>query len=203
MEDFNLFAYAMTLAAVNAAPGPIIAVVLASVLGGDVRGGAAFAVGVGCGDIAAVLLVGTGMALWAENWPTAIDGLRLLGCVYILSIAISIWRGAGTGMVSARTGSGRMLPSFAAGVAACLCNPYTLLFFIALLPGLLKSEQVGGLDLAALVFVTALVNCLMFLVLIRLAMRMSAMITDPMLTRPISRLFAVTLAVSAVWIATG
>jgi threonine/homoserine/homoserine lactone efflux protein len=141
LEPLSVAAFAATLAAVNAAPGPVTAIILARVMGRDTRGAAAFASGVACADIAALVLVWTGLALSAQSYPQALAVLRWLGAGYLLWLALGMWRSAAGPDLGAQPGPGNLVPGILAGTATCLCNPHTLLFFLALLPGLVPLDR--------------------------------------------------------------
>lgn len=201
VEPLSLAAFAATLAAVNAAPGPVTAIILARVMGRDTRGGAAFAFGVACADIAALVLVWTGLALSAQSHPEALAVLRWLGAGYLLWLARGMWRSAAATDLGAQPGPGRVLPGVLAGTATCLCNPHTLLFFLALLPGLVPLDRLDGAGLVMLLAVSAAVNGAMFGALICLGARMRALIRAPGPARLLNRGLALATGGAALWLA--
>lgn len=203
MEPLSVAAFAATLAAVNAAPGPVTAIILARVMGRDTRGAAAFASGVACADIAALVLVWAGLALSAQAYPQALTGLRWLGAGYLVWLALGMWRSAAGPDLGALPGPGSVLPGLLAGTATCLCNPHTLLFFLALLPGLVPLDRLDGTDLAILLAVSAMVNGAMFGTLICLGARMRALIRAPGPAQLLNRSLALATGGAALWLAAG
>lgn len=202
MDPLSVAAFAATLAAVNAAPGPVTAIILARVMGRDTRGAAAFASGVACADIAALVLVWTGLALSAQSYPQALAVLRWLGAGYLLWLALGMWRSAAGPDLGAQPGPGNLVPGILAGTATCLCNPHTLLFFLALLPGLVPLDRLDGTGLMILLAVSATVNGAMFGALICLGARMRALIRNPGWGRLLHRTLALATGGAALWLAT-
>jgi threonine/homoserine/homoserine lactone efflux protein len=201
LEIVNILAFAGTLAAVNAAPGPVTAIILSRSLGNDIRGGAAFALGVGCADIAALLLVWGGLEIAAQGHPEVLTALRWLGGAYLLWLAAGMWQASPPPDFGPGHGTGRLLPCTLAGIATCLCNPHTLLFFVALLPGVMPVEHLDMAGLAVLVAVSMVVNSVMFGLLICLGARMRPLITGPENASLLNRTLAVLLGGAAIWLA--
>jgi threonine/homoserine/homoserine lactone efflux protein len=153
MDGERLLAYAATLTALNAVPGPFFAVVVARALARDRPGALAFALGIGAGDLAAVALVLAGPAAWAAGIPGVAATLRWLGAAWLGWLAVSLWRSPATRIVAA--GARRPPVALAlAGALACLGNPQTHLLYLALLPAVLEPDGGAALDVAAVLAVT-------------------------------------------------
>ncbi|MGH8782136.1 LysE family translocator [Paraburkholderia sp.] len=122
-------------------PGPSFIVVARNAIGVSRRDGLASAVGMGIGGVcfACVALVGLYTLLEAVSWLYA--GLKIAGGLYLVYLAVRIWRGAtvplavnGIGSV----GSGNLRRSLWLGLSTQLSNPKTAIvygsIFAALLP---------------------------------------------------------------------
>jgi threonine/homoserine/homoserine lactone efflux protein len=152
----SLVAYGLTLAAVTAAPGPIVAVVVARVLGGQRQLAVAFAAGVLLGDLLAVVLAASGMAFWAERFPQLFVALHYAGIGYLIVIAVDLWRTAAQPEVGPRPQAAAHCGlAVAAGFLTCVSSPFTFVFYVSILPTALDPSFVAPQALPALVAATA------------------------------------------------
>lgn len=201
MGSFDLAAYFMTVVAVNAAPGPLIATVVARALGNDAAGAVWYSAGIALGDVVAVMAVYLGLGLWMTAMPHVFLVGKTLAVGYILWLAIGLWRAqteaAGGGAVLRM----RPWPSVLAGTATCLASPHTLVFYLALLPAVLTLEQVSPAALGMVISVTVAATAGVFLSAILIAGRARRMLACPQTTRLTNRLLALTMAGAALWMA--
>jgi threonine/homoserine/homoserine lactone efflux protein len=159
----SLVAYGGTLALVSAAPGPIVAVVLARTLAGQPMGALAFAAGVTLGNILALSLALGGLALWIIGYPDMLTLLRVLGAAYLIWLGIDLWRSTTTlDMAAPRAAGGRLGLSLGAGLLASLASPYYFLFYLSLLPAVLGPDGAATHGHSALLLVTGLSVALVF-----------------------------------------
>lgn len=122
-------------------PGPSFIVVARNAIGVSRRDGLASAIGMGLGGVcfAGVALVGLYTLLEAVGWLYA--GLKIAGGLYLVYIALKIWRGAAAPFVFDRTEAGargNLRKSLWLGLSTQLSNPKTSIYygsiFAALLP---------------------------------------------------------------------
>ncbi|MBN3809108.1 LysE family translocator [Paraburkholderia sp. Ac-20347] len=121
-------------------PGPSFVMVARNAIGLSRRDGMATALGMGIGAIcfAGIALAGLYTLLATVAWLYA--GLKIAGGLYLLYIAVRIWRGAGQPITMNRDIAGGTRPgkSFWMGLTTQLSNPKTAVaygsIFVALLP---------------------------------------------------------------------
>jgi threonine/homoserine/homoserine lactone efflux protein len=197
MDFAALLAYFAALTALTAAPGPVMAVVVARSLGHDARGAAAFAAGLVLGDVLAVCAVAIGVGVWAESMPGWFAIAKYAGVAYLLWLSVGLWNNkAGT----ADTTKSGWLASTGAGVALCLGNPSTILIYMLLLPTVAPTGF-SGLDHFALVaLVTFVAVAAVFFGTILLARQVNRIISSPTSASIFSRATAVVIALTSIWI---
>lgn len=153
MTAAQLAAFVLTLAAAFVVPGPAMLLALRNTLTGGLAAG--IATGAGLGLVAALwtaaALAGLG-ALFALV-PWAYGAMKLAGAVYLLWIAVQIWRDAGAALgQSAHPGRARLGRAFAGGALVNLANPKSVLFAAAVLVVIFPA----GLGLSDAVLVVAI-----------------------------------------------
>jgi threonine/homoserine/homoserine lactone efflux protein len=146
--------YLVALVAVYLAPGPDMALVVATSAARGARAGLRTALGLAAARSIHVTAAGAGLAALFAAHPTLHTGVRAAGATYLLWLAWKLLRpggaGAGTGAgESAASGNGAGRGGLAGSDAARgfltnLLNPKALLFCGLLLPQFARPEQ-GGL----------------------------------------------------------
>lgn len=139
-------------------PGPSFVLVARTAIAMSRRDGLAAAVGMGLGGVifAALALIGLTAILAQVDWLYL--GLKLLGGLYLLYLAIGLWRGATDPIVvpkavpGARPNPGR---SFVLGLATQISNPKTAVVYASVFAALLPPTLPGWmyLVLPLLIFV--------------------------------------------------
>ncbi len=134
MSAAQLAAFVLTLAAAFVVPGPAMLLTLRNTLTGGLSAG--IATGAGLALVAAgwtaAALAGLG-ALFALV-PWAYGAMKLAGALYLLWIAVQIWRDAGRPLGQAdQPGRARLRRAFAMGLLVNLANPKSVLFAGAVL----------------------------------------------------------------------
>jgi threonine/homoserine/homoserine lactone efflux protein len=153
MDYASMISYFAAVAALTAAPGPLMAVLVVRSLGRDSTGAAAFAAGLCAGDVLAVCAVALGIGVWAQGMPQVMSLAKYVGVAYLLWLAVGMWNGR-SGFTSAQRQKGSWLASVGAGMAICLGNPSTLLIYMLLLPGIAPSGFTSFGQMALVVMVT-------------------------------------------------
>lgn len=201
MDQSTLLAYFVMLAAVTAAPGPLIAIVAARSLSRDTRGAAAFAAGVCMGDVIAISAIAIGFGTWVEGRTQLLALIRYAGVAYLLWIAFRIWMdslaGECDGVAPQRSG---IFPSVAAGIALCLGNPATFLFHILLLPSVAPAGSADLWRLVAVLLVACAAVGLAFAGAILLACQAKRLLASPASSAGFSKFLSTTIAGTSLWL---
>jgi threonine/homoserine/homoserine lactone efflux protein len=198
MDYAGLTAYFLALAALTAAPGPVVAVLVARSLGRDTRGATAFAAGLCLGDVLAVSAVAMGIGGLAETSPEWFAAAKYAGVAYLLWLALRIWND--TGMMSGgATRGGTLLASTGAGVALCLGNPSTVLIYVLLLPTVAPGGIGSVQDLSTMLLVTFAAVGAVFFGAVLLARQFNRVISSPASSTLLSRGTAAVIALTSVW----
>jgi threonine/homoserine/homoserine lactone efflux protein len=196
MDHSALVAYFVALAALTAAPGPIMAVVIARSVGRDGWGALAFAAGLCLGDVLAVCLVAAGFGFWAEAKPELFAIGKYLGVAYLLWLAVGAWNARIGPTQAGRRG---LLASAAAGLALCLGNPSTVLIHMLLLPSVAPQGVSGLQDMALIAAIVLVAVGIVFFGTILLARQLSHIVSTPGLSHLFSRATAVVIALTSIW----
>lgn len=191
--------YFIALAALTAAPGPLMAVLVARSLGRDSRGAAAFATGLCAGDVLAVCAVALGVGIWVEGKPELLSLAKYGGVAYLLWLSVRMWRDRSRIAAAQQSGAG-WFASAGAGMALCLGNPSTLLIYMLLLPSVAPAGITGPEHLAMVVLVTLAAVGAVFFGTILLARQLNRIIASPSSSNTLSRVTAATIALTSVWI---
>lgn len=199
MDHAAYIGYFAALAALNVAPGPIMAVLVARSLGRDARGAVAFAAGLTLGDVIAVCAVAMGVGVWAESKPEWFALAKYAGVAYLLWLSIGMWNAGSTAAV-AQARKGGLLASVGAGLALCLGNPSTVLIYVLLLPTVAPAGIQGTQHLAAIVLVTLVAVAAVFFGTILLARQFNRAIASPASSTAFSRVTAGLVAAASIWL---
>jgi threonine/homoserine/homoserine lactone efflux protein len=199
MDHSALFAYSGALAALTAAPGPVVAVLVARSLGRDSTGAAAFAAGLCLGDVLAVCIVALGVGVWAEGRPDLFSAAKYLGVAYLIWLSVRMWNDA-SGLAAGEERRTGWLASACAGVALCLGNPSTLLIYILLLPTVAPAGIADLPQLALLVLVTFVSVGAVFFGTIVLARQVDRLFASPRASSRFSRISAALIALTSIWV---
>jgi threonine/homoserine/homoserine lactone efflux protein len=198
MDYTALMAYFAALTALTAAPGPLVAVLVARSLGSDAKGATAFATGLCLGDVLAVCVIAMGIGSVAESKPEWFAVAKYAGVAYLLWLAVRIWNDSS--MTSAtQTRKGGWLASTGAGIALCLGNPSTVLIYMLLLPSVAPAGIGSAQQLSIVLLVTFTAVGAVFFGAILLARQFNRVIASPKSSGMLSRATAAIIAVTAVW----
>lgn len=196
MDHTALIGYVVALAALTAAPGPIMAVVIARAVGRDGRGAAAFAVGLCLGDVLAVCAVAMGLGFWAEAKPELFSLVKYVGVAYLLWLAFGIWNSRIEAASARKRG---WLASAGAGLALCLGNPSTFLIHMLLLPTIAPAGIAGVEHLAVIALIVLVAVGAVFFGTILLARQLNRLVASPATAGAFSRITAVVIAITSLW----
>ncbi|CAO3432681.1 LysE family translocator [Azospirillum doebereinerae] len=136
------------LAAGAVSPGPSFVLVARTAVAVSRRAGLATALGMGVGGVvfAALALLGLQALLMRVEWAYAL--LKLAGGLYLVHLAVRIWRGASAPLTMADTGStapAGLAKPFAFGLMTQLSNPKTAIVYGGIFAALLPADPPGWL----------------------------------------------------------
>ncbi|MDE3736666.1 LysE family translocator [Pseudomonas resinovorans] len=158
-ETSVLLSLVAVFAVALVSPGPDVALVVRTAVHQGRRAGLLSALGLACGILVHGTLVLTGVALLLSRSPLLFDLLQLLGASYLgwLGVgAVRSWfqRGEGANGRLASALPPSALGPWLRGLATNLFNPKALVFFLALLSGLIPADMsvAGKLGAAGILF---------------------------------------------------
>lgn len=199
MDPMALVAYFAALAALTAAPGPVVAVLVARSLGSDARGAAAFAAGLCLGDVLAVSAIAMGVGALARTNPEWFALAKYAGVAYLLWLAWRIWTDSSL-VAASRPRRDSLIASTGAGLALCLGNPSTVLIYMLLLPTVAPGGIVTVDDLLLILLVTFAAVGVVFFGAILLARQLKRAISTPSTSVILSRTTAIVIAATSLWL---
>ncbi|WP_216215154.1 LysE family translocator [Amycolatopsis aidingensis] len=123
-------AFLIAVMVILLAPGPDMAFMIATGLGGGRRAATLAAFGITAGVSVYVILTALGLGAFLAAAPSAADAIRLAGAAYLAYLAWTTWRSSGS-PVTASAAPARV---FRRGFLVNLSNPKIMLFFTAFLP---------------------------------------------------------------------
>ncbi len=170
-------------------PGPVWVALIARALSGGMAGAWPLAVGVALGDLIWPLC-----AVFGLTWVLSLYGdfLIVLGWVaagvFVLMGALLIRKGPDAPNSDGRLTRPGIWPGFAVGVAAVLGNPKAILFYMGVLPGFFDLTRVTGLDIAAIIAVSATVPMLGNMALALFVDRARRLLQSPSALRRLNRI---------------
>jgi threonine/homoserine/homoserine lactone efflux protein len=170
-------------------PGPDTLVVLRGIVRGGRRQAAMTAVGVLSGLTVWVAGAALGLSALLRASHDGYDALRIAGAAYLLYLGVQSLRSRVVGAtVEPRTRPRGLLGSgYAAGLATDLLNPKVGVFFVTFLPGFVPHGQ--SVALASLAFGSIFIveTAIYFAVMLALAGRVTAWMTDTRIRRRLDR----------------
>lgn len=137
-------------------PGPAFVVSIRLAASEGFRAATALALGFGLGAAIWAAAAMAGLALLFEILPQAFIALKLLGGLFLLFLAVMMWRHAKTPLPKVgNTAPRSALSAFRLGLFTFLTNPKSAVFFGAVFAGLVPVEttQSARLALLAVIFV--------------------------------------------------
>lgn len=141
MTLYGLAIFAVVYAMAVFSPGPGVAAVVARSLVRGTQGTPAFIAGFLVGDLVWFTVAATGLAALAQSAYGMFVAVKYVGVAYLLYLAWRMWRSEPTPVESeAVESSQRPLRLFLGSLALTLGNPKPMVFFLALLPTVVKLE---------------------------------------------------------------
>lgn len=157
MTLYGLAVFGVVYALAVATPGPAVAAVVARSLARGMRGSPAFIAGFLIGDLTWFTVAATGLAALAKSAYVAFVVVKYAGVAYLLYLSYRMWTAAAKPIESDEVdASQRPTRLFLGSLALTLGNPKVMVFFLALLPTVVKLETLtvsGFFEIAAVICV--------------------------------------------------
>lgn len=202
MDLSTLLIYAVTLGVACAVPGPTTAALVARVLGRGSRGALAFCGGLMAGDLLWLGATALGLAMLAATLQPVFVVIKYAGAAYLLYLAWRLWTAPAAEPLEARPMRGEGVRLFLAGIAVCLGNPKTALFYLALLPTLIDLPRLTLVGFAEIAGTLVLVYGTVLALYVVLALRARRLFRSPRALKAINRGTGAVMAGAAVAVAT-
>lgn len=204
MSFYGLLIFASIYLLAVATPGPGVAAIIARSLARGTQGAVAFIAGFLIGDLIWFAVAATGLAALAQTAQLVFVVIKYAGALYLLYLAYRLW--TAPPVVAAEhepVDSGQKpLQLFLGSLALTMANPKTAIFFLALLPTVVRLED---LTVAGFLEITATILIVLPLVLggyVLLAARARRIFKSERAVRRINRSTGAAMAFAAVAVAT-
>jgi threonine/homoserine/homoserine lactone efflux protein len=157
MTLYGLLAFTAVYALSVAVPGPGVTAVVARSLARGMHGTRGFIAGMMLGDLIWFTCAATGLAALAQRAYAAFLVVKYAGVAYLLYLACRMWMTPPAALTTSDAARGEGTAQlFAGGIALTLSNPKAMVFFLALLPTVVRLETLsltGYLQIAAIICV--------------------------------------------------
>ena len=150
MSIANLLLFAGLYAVAVALPGPGIAALVARVLARGTSGIAAFIAGFVVGDLVWFGVAAAGMAFVAQSLAVAFVVLKYAGAAYLAVLAWKAWNAPVAPIEVMPVDEEGRMRLFVGGLLLTLGNPKVILFFLALLPGVIDLDRLNASGFTAM-----------------------------------------------------
>jgi threonine/homoserine/homoserine lactone efflux protein len=204
MSLYGLWIFAAIYFLAVALPGPGIAAVVARALARGTQGAPAFIAGFLVGDLIWFTFAATGLAALAQTAYALFVAVKYAGIVYLLFLAYRLWTAPVQPVAeSATTQQGdRSSQLFLGSLALTLANPKTMIFFLALLPTVVKLETLSIAGFFEIALVICVVLPFVMTAYVIAAARARRFFKSARAVRNLNRGTGVALAGAAVAVAT-
>jgi threonine/homoserine/homoserine lactone efflux protein len=199
----SILAFAIAAIVIEITPGPNMAYLAALTISSGIRTGAAAVAGValGLGIYGAVAAVGLAEVIQQSRF--LYEALRWSGVAFLLWLAWQGWSAEREAAPDASSDHGGALrTAFRRGLITNLLNPKAGIFFIAVVPTFVTpaTDHVLAQTLV-LSSLYVMIATSIHLLIVLLANRLRAVLSDPARRRTIRKVLAAVLAAIAVWFA--
>ncbi|MCA3625881.1 MAG: LysE family translocator [Methylobacterium sp.] len=147
-----LLVFVSVYAIAVATPGPGVAAVVARTLGRGMNGALPFVMGFVVGDLVWFIAAAAGLSVLAKAYAPLFVALKYAGCAYLVWIAIQLWRSEPVLPEAGATPPAQSaLAAFLGSLFLTLGNPKVMVFFLSIMPLVVKPEEISlfvGLELA-------------------------------------------------------
>jgi threonine/homoserine/homoserine lactone efflux protein len=202
---YGLLIFASVYLLAVATPGPGVAAIIARSLARGAQGAVAFIAGFWIGDLIWFSVAATGLAALAQTARVVFVVIKYAGAVYLLYLAYRLWTAkpnTATEEQPTIDPGQKPMQLFLGSLALTMANPKTAIFFLALLPTVVRLEE---LTVAGFLEIVAVISVVLPLVLggyVFLAARARRMFKSERAVRTINRSTGAAMACAAVAVAT-
>ena len=162
----NWLAYTFVTATFLLIPGPTILLVISYSLIRGRQAVFALLLGVGLGDIVAMILSFIGVGLLLQTVTIAFQFLKWIGAAYLIWLGIRMWRSASESTELAAITDNKVWHAIMANAFVITAlNPKSIVFFLAFLPQFINSEKpfiTQSLILGSTFLVLAIISVLFY-----------------------------------------
>lgn len=186
-----------------ALPGPGVAAAVARALARGTQGGAAFIAGFLVGDLVWFTFAAAGLAALAHAAHAVFIVVKYAGAAYLLYLAWRLWTAPAEPIDAAKAPQGDK-PSqlFLGSLALTLANPKPMVFFLALLPTVVRLETLSLLGFVEIAIAISIVLPLVMGGYVLAAARARNFFKSTRAIRNLNRATGVAMAGAAVAVAT-
>lgn len=135
-------------------PGPSVAALVMRVITNGWRDVLPFLGAMWIGEVIWLTMAVAGLTALAQTFQVGFAVIKWLGVVYLLWLAVKMWRHPGAGHDAEVPQRTAPLSMFGAGLAVTMGNPKIMVFYLALLPTLIDLSSVGVSQWAILAVTT-------------------------------------------------
>lgn len=202
MSPYELAAFSAIYAIAVATPGPGIAAIVARCLAGRARSVPAFIAGFVVGDGVWLVLAALGLGALARRAQFVVEALKYLGAAYLLYLAWRLWTAPAHRIdVAAPPRMKFAFEEFLPGLALALGNPKVMVFFLAVLPSVVRLETLTATGLVELLAVMVVVQPLVLGAWALAAANAQRILRSATAVQRLDRGFALVLAAAAIVVA--
>ncbi len=156
MSFYGLLIFSSVYLLAVATPGPGVAAVIARSLARGTQGAVAFIAGFVIGDLIWFAVAATGLAALAQSAQMVFVVIKYAGAAYLLYLAYKLWTTppAITAPEQQVDTGQKPMQLFLGSLALTMANPKTAIFFLALLPTVVRLEDLtvfGFLEIVAVI----------------------------------------------------
>lgn len=199
LSSVLIFAFALLLNA--GTPGPSVAALVSRVITRGWRDIMPFVAAMWIGEVIWLTMAMAGLTAMAQTFQFGFHVLKWLGVIYLCWLAFKTWQEPVGENAEDLPRSASSLSMFGAGIALTLGNPKIMVFYIALLPSLIKLSAAGIVEWGILAAITLLTLAAVDLTWIFFAHKARHLLRTPHATRIAHRIGAVALGGAATAIA--
>ncbi|HKU15618.1 MAG TPA: LysE family translocator [Steroidobacteraceae bacterium] len=204
MSFYGLLIFTAVYLLAVATPGPGVAAVIARSLARGTQGALAFIAGFLIGDLVWFTVAATGLAALAQTAKVVFVIIKYAGAAYLLYLAYRLWTAPPAVAAEAApidTGQ-KPLQLFLGSLALTMANPKTAIFFLALLPTVVRLEDLTVFGFMEIVAVISIGLPLVLGGYVLLAARARRIFKSARAVRNINRGTGAAMACAAVAVAT-
>ena len=176
MDFEHWLALFATCVALAVSPGPSSTYALSTSIRYGHRAGVRAVIGSATGFASLIFIALVGLTALVATLPWFILGLKIAGAIYLLWLAVSLWRHAKfhnepATDINQWNSTKKQASTLVRGFLIAFSNPKVVLFWLAFIPSILLVEQLDAWDIVIVIATFALVEAIAELLLVWLGAR--------------------------------